>query len=186
MRRGAADVLWPGRCRAFGISGGTYSTGKVIPAQEEMLSRTIRSGVAMSINYLARTGNLCGHGRQYLPLTGRLFAAPEYPGTILGNFSGLLTNHKLENAAKTRKPLPKWFADTTESLYLADWEEKLNRLADVTMQHDVRYVGSDSDLGARFLSQVDRAVQRSVPSIGNMCARHLAEASAHRIRRHAA
>ena len=58
MRRGAADVLWPGRCRAFGISGGTYSTGKVIPAQEEMLSRTIRSGVAMSINYLARTGNL--------------------------------------------------------------------------------------------------------------------------------
>ena len=70
MRRGEADVLWPGRCRSFGLSGGTYSTGKVVPAQPEMLSPTIRSGVAMSINYLARTGNLsCGH-RCYPPANG--------------------------------------------------------------------------------------------------------------------
>ena len=30
MRRGAADVLWPGRCRCFGLSGGTYSTGNTV------------------------------------------------------------------------------------------------------------------------------------------------------------
>jgi hypothetical protein len=154
MRRGAADILWPGQCRCFGLSGGTYSTGKVVPAQSEMLSRTIRSGVAMSINYLARTGNLSAVTGAILPLTGRLFEAPDYPGTILGNFSGLLTNYKLEQAATTRKPLPRWFADTTESLYLADWEEKLNRLADVTMQHDVRYVALIPTWGLVFFRKL--------------------------------
>jgi hypothetical protein len=154
MRRGAADILWPGHCRSFGLSGGTYSTGKVVPAQSEMLSRTIRSGVAMSINYLARTGNLTAVTGAILPLTGRLFEAPDYPGTILGNFSGLLTNYKLEQAATTRKPLPGWFADTTESLYLADWEEKLNRLADVTREHDVRYVALIPTWGLVFFRKL--------------------------------
>jgi hypothetical protein len=154
MRHGAADVLWPGQCRCFGLSGGTYSTGKVIPAQPEMLSRTIRSGVSMSINYLARTGNLSAVTGAILPLTGRLFEAPDYPGTILGNFSGLLTNYKLEQAAMTRKPLPRWFADTTESLYLADWEEKLDRLADLTMQHDVRYVALIPTWGLVFFRKL--------------------------------
>src|SRR5690349_14219364 len=35
MRRGERDVLWPGKCRCFGLSGGTYSTGKVVPAHTE-------------------------------------------------------------------------------------------------------------------------------------------------------
>src|SRR5688500_6902223 len=44
-RRGEADILWPGTCSRFGLSGGTYSTGKIVPANSEMLARTIRSGV---------------------------------------------------------------------------------------------------------------------------------------------
>jgi hypothetical protein len=171
-RCGAANVLWPGRCRSFGISGGTYSTGKVVPAQPEMLSRTIRSGVAMSINYLAQTGNLSAVTGAILPLTGRLFDAFDYPGTILGNFSGLLTNYKLEKAAMTHKPLPRWFADTTESLYMADWDEKLNRLADVTMKHDVRYVALIPTWGLIFFRKlIERYNQRFQGSA--ICARDI-------------
>ena len=79
---------------------------------------------------------------------------PTILDTILGNFSGLLTNYKLEKAATTRKPLPRWFADTTESLYLADWEEKLDRLADVTMEHDVRYVALIPTWGLIFFRKL--------------------------------
>jgi hypothetical protein len=154
MRRGATDILWPGRCHSFGISGGTYSTGKVVPANSDMLRRTIHGGFVLSANYLATTGNLDALTGAIIPLTGRLFATPTYPGTILGNFSGLLTHFKLQEAAAKRKPLPCWFPDDLKSLYLADWEEKLNRLADVTMQSDVRYIALIPTWGLVFFRKL--------------------------------
>jgi hypothetical protein len=154
MRRGESNILWPGTCSRFGLSGGTYSTGKVVPANPEMLERTIRGGVAMTVNYLAQTGNLAAVTGAIIPLTGRLFSAADYPGTILGNFSGLLTQYRLEESATKGKKLPKWFPDTVESLYLADWDGKLNRLADVTMTSDVRYIALIPTWGLVFFRKL--------------------------------
>src|SRR6187402_2326267 len=46
-QKGEPDVLWPGKFGYFGISGGTYSTGKIVPAGEEVLAQTFRAGALM-------------------------------------------------------------------------------------------------------------------------------------------
>ncbi|MEX2306454.1 MAG: GH3 auxin-responsive promoter family protein [Pirellulales bacterium] len=152
--RGEPDVIWPGRFRYFGVSGGTYSTGKLVPANEEMLSQTIRAGIAMTIRYLAMTGNLDAVTGAIIPLTGRLFGSQGQQGGIVGNFSGLLTLYHLQQLAAKSKAPPAWFPDTTESLFLEDWEQKLNRLADVTMETDVRYIALIPTWGLVFFRKL--------------------------------
>ena len=154
VRSGEPNVLWPGRFKYFGMSGGTYSTGKVVPAGEDMLAQTFRAGAAMTIRYLAQTGNLDALTGAIIPLTGRLFKSDEQPGAILGNFSGLMTQrHLAQLAAKSKKP-HSWFPDTTETLYQEDWEQKLNRMADVTMESDVRYIALIPTWGLIFFRKL--------------------------------
>jgi hypothetical protein len=55
MKKGAADLLWPGRCQIYALSAGTTAAApKQIPMTEPMLGHFKRCGVDSALWYIAR------------------------------------------------------------------------------------------------------------------------------------
>jgi hypothetical protein len=134
VRRGVPDVMWPGIHTHFAVSSGTASAGKLIPLSQEMLDVNKRFSVGAGLNYLAETGDFSFIFGKHLTLPGRIEESPDYPGTLVGEVSGLQAEHA-----------PKFFSTLLQAVpnelsFLPNWEEKLAAVADHTMEQDVRLI----------------------------------------------
>ncbi len=132
IRRGAEDVIWPGRFRHFAVSSGTASAGKIIPVSEEMLLKDRAFSVGAGLNYLAASGRPGFLFGKHLTLPGRIEELPEYPGTLIGEVSGLVA-----------EVAPAWLklfhqAVPTDVLFLPNWERKLRAVVERAVDLDVR------------------------------------------------
>ena len=134
IRAGATDVLWPGRFRHFAVSSGTASAGKIIPVSHEMLTLNRQFSVGVGLNYLATTNNLRFLFGKHLTLPGRIEEDPNFPGTLVGEVSGL----QAEYAPRFFKHLLQ--AIPNEVAFLPNWEHKLATIIDRTLNLDVRMV----------------------------------------------
>jgi hypothetical protein len=132
VREGASDVMWPGTITNFAVSSGTVSEGKIIPVSDEMIAYDRSFSVGTGLNYFAQTLDPSMFLGKHLTLPGRIEEDPNYPGTLVGEISGLLA----ENA-------PGFFswiyqAVPNEVTFLPDWEEKLEAIAERTVDMDIR------------------------------------------------
>ena len=135
MRRGAEDVTWPGGFTHFAVSSGTASAGKIIPVSREMLNKDRWFGVGAALHYLAATGNYRLLGGKHLTLPGRIEEDPQFPGTLVGEVSGLVA----ERAPGFFKLL--YQAVPNEMAFLPNWEQKLKAVVEQTVDMDVRLLG---------------------------------------------
>ncbi|ARA94342.1 GH3 auxin-responsive promoter [Rhodothermaceae bacterium RA] len=132
IRQGTADVTWPGRIRHFAVSSGTASQGKVLPVSQEMLMKNRAFSIGVGLNYLAasgRPGFLLG---KHLTLPGRIEEDPQYPGTLVGEVSGLLADHAPAFTRLLYQAVP------NEIAFLPHWERKLAAIVDRTLDQDIR------------------------------------------------
>ncbi|MEM1125981.1 MAG: GH3 auxin-responsive promoter family protein [Bacteroidota bacterium] len=132
LREGAADVTWPGSFRHFAVSSGTASAGKIIPVSEEMLHLNQRFSVGTGLQYLAQSGNgrfLLG---KHLSLPGRIEEDPAYPGTWIGEVSGLVAEQAPAFFKHLHQALP------NEVLFRPNWEAKLRAIVEQTHDMDIR------------------------------------------------
>ena len=134
IRRGTPNVTWPGVFRHFAVSSGTTSAGKIIPVSTETLGKNRRFGAALGLNYLARTGHFDILTGKYLTLPGRIEEDPEYPGTFIGEISGLVAEHAASLFKSRIQAVP------NDVLFLSDWKEKLRAIAERTAEMDIRVV----------------------------------------------
>lgn len=134
MRAGEGDILWPGSVRHFAVSGGTTSTGRIIPVSQGMLRRIWRFGVSAGLGYLARARNYRYLGGKHLFMPGRIEEDPAFPGTLIGEVSGL----QYEYTPTFFKVLLRAVPDRL--LFLSHWEEKLRSIVDHTVDMDIRSV----------------------------------------------
>ena len=132
IREGAADVTWPGTITNFAVSSGTVSDGKIIPVTDEMLDRDRAFSIGTGINYLKETLNPRFLFGKHLTLPGRIEEDPAYPGTLVGEISGLLA----ENAPSYFRALLQ--AVPNEVAFLPNWEQKLRAIAERTVDQDIR------------------------------------------------
>ncbi len=132
VRRGAADVMWPGTVTNFAVSSGTVSDGKVIPISEETIDRNRSFSVGAGVNYLKQSLDPSFFGGSHLTLPGRVEEDPSYPGTKAGEISGILA----ENAPGFFRAL--YQAVPNEITFLPSWEEKLRAVAERTVDEDIR------------------------------------------------
>ena len=132
IRAGARDVIWPGAFQHFAVSSGTASAGKIIPVSREMLEGNRAFGTAVGLNYLRTTGNVAFVLGKHLALPGRIEEDERYPGTLVGEVSGL--------QAEFAPLLFKHFlqAVPNEIAFLPNWERKLKAIAERTVDMDVR------------------------------------------------
>lgn len=126
------NATWPGRIPFFAVTSGT-STGrtKYIPLTRPILRNNTRAGLDLISHHLAaRPRSRLFDGKSFM-LGGSTDLKEEAPGIYSGDLSGIITH-----------TLPLWgrfYAFPGRDLaLLTDWEEKLERLAEVSLKQRIR------------------------------------------------
>ncbi|GIV59474.1 GH3 auxin-responsive promoter family protein [Rhodocaloribacter litoris] len=166
VRRGVPDVLWPGTFRHFAVSSGTASSGKIIPVSEEMLRLNRRFSLASAFRYLAESGNARLLGGRLLSVPGRIEADPEYPGTLVGEVSGLQAEFAPAFVRYRYQAVP------NEVLFLPAWEKKLDAIVERTVRMDVRAIAMVPSwapvLFSRLLARYNALHGRQATTVGEV------------------
>jgi hypothetical protein len=137
MKRGEADVLWPGPCAWYAVSSGTTAgRTKYLPITEPMIAHFRKAGLDSLLFYAARTGHTkIFHGR-HLFLGGStalaLIEESQPFAAYAGDLSGI-----------TALRLPPW---VEKHLYepgaaiagMGDWPGKIQAIAERTWSLDIR------------------------------------------------
>ena len=139
MKRGEADVLWPGRCAFYVVTPGTTDgPAKSLPATWELLAHFRRATRDALLYYCARTGSTkVFHGRHLL-LGGAnaLTLVPE---------AGAFSAYEGDLASLIALDLPKWFErhlyePGAEIAEMSDWSKKLAAIVARTRKLDISLV----------------------------------------------
>ncbi|MFA0963283.1 GH3 auxin-responsive promoter family protein [Roseivirga sp. BDSF3-8] len=132
MVGGEESVLWPGKPRYLSKTSGTTSGVKYIPITKESIPNHINSARNALLSYVHETGN--GHF-----LEGKLIflsGSPELTeknGIPVGRLSGIV-NHHVPGYLRTNQ-LPSY-----ETNCMEDWEEKLEKIIDETLDKDMSLI----------------------------------------------
>ncbi len=132
MQAGEKDILWPGRVRYYAQSSGTTSTrSKYIPVTDEILENNhFRGGKDMLLTYL----NLYPDSKILYGKALKLGGTTRYVAgkdIYIGDLSGIMIARLPRWAQIKSTPPP-------EVALLADWTEKLDRIARQSVNEDVR------------------------------------------------
>lgn len=157
------DCAWPGEIPFFALTSGT-STGvtKYIPCSHEMVASNIRAAGDLLVHHLANRPQSRLLGGLSLMLGGSTGLAVETPGVRSGDLSGI--------AAFTA---PWWarlrlFPPRDLSL-IADWEEKIGRLAPLALRSDIRLLGGVPSWLLAFFDRLDALQPPAGGGLGRLC-----------------
>ncbi len=134
IRAGEHDLLWPGDVKHFAVSSGTASEGKVIPLSKDMLRLNRGFSVGLGFSYLVRTGAYKTFLGKHLTLPGRVEDDPDYPGTLVGEVSGLQILYAPGFFRAFLQAVPISIA------FAPNWDSKIQAIVDRTLNQDVRMV----------------------------------------------
>ncbi len=122
---GERDVLWPGRPKYFAKTSGTTSGVKFIPITDDSMPNHIAGARNALLCYIAETGKSEFVDGKLIFLSGSPVLHTE-GGVLTGRLSGIV-NHHIPGYLK-RNQMPSY-----ETNCIEDWEDKVNRIADETL-----------------------------------------------------
>ena len=134
IRKGEKDVIWPGVFQHFAVSSGTASAGKIIPLSEEMLNKNRRFTLAVALSYYQAKSSAAFFRGRLLSIPGRIEEDPAFPGTWVGEVSGLQFLFAPWAVRKFYQAVPR------DILFLPNWETKLDAIVEHTLDMDVRAI----------------------------------------------
>jgi hypothetical protein len=136
MKRGEADMLWPGQCSFYALTAGT-TTGqpKTLPVTGEMMEHFRRAAFAAGFYYTARVGHTrVLHGRHlFLGGATALAALPESrPFEAYGGDLSSIVAYSLP--AWVEKHL---YEPGSEIFQIDDWDAKIQAVIERCWQRDI-------------------------------------------------
>jgi hypothetical protein len=123
--KGESDILWKGKPAYFAKTSGTTSGTKYIPITKESIPNHINSARNAILSYVHETGNAKFLDGGLIFLSG----SPELDkkaGINTGRLSGIVNHHVPGYLRTNQKP-------TYATNCIEDWEEKLERIIDETI-----------------------------------------------------
>ena len=128
------DCTWPGLIPWFAVSSGTTTgTTKYIPVSREMRRSNVRAGAELMVHHLAnRPGSRLLGGRVFM-LGGSTGLVRRAPGVSSGDLSGIAAA-EMPGWARLRYFPPR------ELETIADWEEKIDRFAERSLDAEISAV----------------------------------------------
>ncbi len=147
---GQSDVLWPGKPAYFAKTSGTTSGVKYIPISKDSLPSHVGTSRIAAFNYIGKTGNGKFLDGKMIFLSG----SPELiqkGGVNTGRLSGIV-NHHVPSWLRTNQ-LPSF-----ETNCIEEWEEKLEKVIDETINQDMRMI---SGIPPWVQMYYERLVERS-------------------------
>jgi hypothetical protein len=136
MKRGEADLLWPGQCSYYAVSSGTTAgRTKYLPITEPMIAHFRKAGLDSLFFYTARTGSAKIFRGRHLFLGGSTALAPIAEAEPFAAYAGDLSGI-------TALRLPPWvekhlYEPGTEIAQMSDWPEKIQAIVERTWQLDI-------------------------------------------------
>ncbi len=150
IKQGKKDVLWLGRPKYFAKTSGTTSGVKYIPLTTDSMPNHFGTARNALFHYYATTGNGSWLDGKMIFLSG----SPEVEkvaGILTGRLSGIV-NHQVPAWLRTNQ-MPSYATNCIE-----DWEEKLDRIVDETIDKDMRLI---SGIPPWVQMYYERLLQRS-------------------------
>jgi len=150
IKEGERDVSWVGRPKYFAKTSGTTSGVKYIPLTRESIPNHFGTARNALFNYIAETGKSKWLDGKMIFLSG----SPEMDetnGILTGRLSGIV-NHQVPAWLRTNQ-LPSY-----ETNCIEDWETKLERIVDETINADMRLI---SGIPPWVQMYYERLLQRS-------------------------
>jgi hypothetical protein len=132
IKEGKEDVLWQGKPLYFAKTSGTTSGVKYIPITKDSIHNHIDSAKNALLNYVHETGNAQFLDHKLIFLSGSPVMT-QTAGIDTGRLSGI-SNHHVPGYLKTNQ-LP-----TYETNCIEDWEEKLDRIIDETVNQPMSLI----------------------------------------------
>ncbi|MFQ3214368.1 MAG: hypothetical protein ACJAT1_000492 [Marivirga sp.] len=154
---GQEDILWPGKPAYFAKTSGTTSGTKYIPITKDSIPNHINSAKNALLSYVHETGK-----GQYLD--GKLIFLSGSPvleqkvGINTGRLSGIV-NHHVPGYLKTNQ-LPSYDTNCIE-----DWEEKLERIIDETINQDMSLISGIPPWVQMYFDRIQERVNKPIKDI---------------------
>ena len=144
------NQTWPGRIPYFSMTSGT-TTGrsKFIPYTKDMRRAAVRGFLDLLCFHLTRRPESRLLRGAALGLTGPIDLKQTVPGVAAGAVSAI-TAEALPGFMNHRVLPPADIAN------LPDWQDKIHRLAQLSLDHDVRFLGGSPNWLLLFLAEVAR------------------------------
>jgi hypothetical protein len=150
IKQGKHNILWKGQPIYFAKTSGTTSGVKYIPITSDSIPNHINTARNALLCYMAETGNTAFADGKMIFLSG----SPELErigGIPTGRLSGIV-NHHIPRYLRTNQ-LP-----TYETNCIEDWETKLDKIVDETINQDMTLI---SGIPPWMQMYFDRLQQRS-------------------------
>ncbi len=126
------NVLWPGKPVYLAKTSGTTSGTKYIPLTAESVPFHLNSARDALMHYIHETKKASFLDKKLIFLSGSP-ALSEQAGILTGRLSGIVNHH-----------VPAWLRSNQLPSYptncMDDWEEKLERIIDETLRHDMSLI----------------------------------------------
>ena len=132
IKEGQSDVLWPGKPLYFAKTSGTTSGTKYIPISGDSISNHIGSAKNAILTYIAETGKSQFLDNKLIFLSGSPVLT-DTGGVLTGRLSGI-SNHHVPAYLRTNQ-MP-----TYETNCIEDWETKLDRIIDETIDQPMSLI----------------------------------------------
>ena len=129
---GESDILWKGKPAYFAKTSGTTSGTKYIPLSKESVPYHINSARNALLSYVHETGKSLFLDGSLIFLSG----SPELDqkaGINTGRLSGIVNHHVPGYLRTNQKP-------SYETNCIEDWEEKLDKIIDETINADMTLI----------------------------------------------
>ncbi|MBD0374996.1 MAG: GH3 auxin-responsive promoter family protein [Flavisolibacter sp.] len=157
IKEGKHNILWKGKPIYFAKTSGTTSGVKYIPITKESIPNHINTARNALLCYMAETGNAAFADGKMIFLSGtpELERIADIP---TGRLSGIV-NHHVPVYLRTNQ-LP-----TYETNCIEDWEAKLDKIVDETINQDMRLI---SGIPPWVQMYFDRLIERDGKKIKDL------------------
>lgn len=157
IKEGRHNVLWKGRPIYFAKTSGTTSGTKYIPITKDSIPNHINTARNALLCYMAETGNTLFANGKMIFLSG----SPELErigGIPTGRLSGIV-NHHVPRYLRINQ-LPSY-----ETNCIEDWETKLHKIADETIDKDMTLI---SGIPPWMQMYFDELIKRKGKKVGEI------------------
>lgn len=160
IRKGEANITWPGQFSHFAVSSGTASAGKIIPLSEEMLTINKRFTLTVALSYYQFKADASFFWGKLLSIPGRIEPDTVRSTSMIGEVSGLQFLFAPWAVKKFYQAVPE------QLLFLPNWEKKLDAIVDHTLELDIRAIAMVPSWGiVLFRKLIEAYNQRNQTSV---------------------
>ena len=157
IKEGKHNILWKGQPIYFAKTSGTTSGVKYIPITKESIPNHINTARNALLCYMAKTGNSKFSDGKMIFLSG----SPELErigGVPTGRLSGIV-NHHIPKYLRSNQ-LPTFTTNCIE-----DWEEKLGKIVDETIQEDMTLISGIPPWIQMYFDELQKRTGKKIKDI---------------------